>query len=131
MASSVGPMTKRERNSASPTSTWFGGTLCVPMALRANDNTTTIFVNAVHIRRIAGATPSTVISTMIVRTWLGLPGTDTVTSLPPAAVVPGAVGAVGPVGFCTAGAPRDAAPTDAMALTGMGWAAAGAEPPMS
>ena len=39
---------KTERNSASPTSTWFGGTLWVPMALRTSDSTTTIFVNAVQ-----------------------------------------------------------------------------------
>src|SRR3954469_8190286 len=91
MASNVGPMTNSERNSASPTSTWFGGTDCVPMALRTSDSTTTIFVNAVHMSRIAGATPSTVMSAMIETTWLGWPGTFTDPD--------GWVGACGPVGL--------------------------------
>src|SRR3954470_11747041 len=91
MASNVGPMTNSERNSASPTSTWFGGTDCVPIALLTSDSTTTILVNAVHISRIAGATPSTVIRAMIDTTWLGWPGT--LTSTDPC------VGALGPVGF--------------------------------
>src|SRR4051794_29617426 len=91
MASNVGPMTNSERNSASPTSTWFGGTDWVPIALLTSDSTTTILVNAVHISRIAGATPSTVIRAMIETTWLGWPGT--LTSTDPC------VGALGPVGF--------------------------------
>src|SRR4051812_18582391 len=94
MASNVGPMTNSERNSASPTSTWFGGTDCVPMALRTRDSTTTIFVNAVHMSRIAGATPSTVMSAMIETTWLGWPGTFTDTD--------GWVGFPGPVGLAVA-----------------------------
>src|SRR4051794_12042188 len=97
MASNVGPMTNSERNSASPTSTWFGGTDCVPMALRTRDSTTTIFVNAVHMSRIAGATPSTVMSAMIETTWLGWPGTFTDTD--------GWVGACGPVGLAGASGP--------------------------
>src|SRR3954470_21227834 len=105
MASNVGPMTNSERNSASPTSTWFGGTDCVPMALRTRDSTTTIFVNAVHMSRIAGATPSTVMSAMIETTWLGCPGTFTETW--------GSLGLVGPVGFAGAFGPD--AETDAMA----------------
>src|SRR3954453_14168104 len=91
IASNVGPMTNSDRNRASPTSTWFGGTDCVPIALRTRDSTTTIFVNAMHISRIAGATPSTVISAMIETTWLGSPGTLTSTD--------GCWGAVGPAGF--------------------------------
>src|ERR1044072_8650923 len=90
MASNVGPITNSDRNSASPTSTWFGGTDCVPMALLTSDSTTTIFVNAVHMSRIAGATPSTVMSAMIETTWLGCPG-----MLPD---TDGCVGLLGPVG---------------------------------
>src|SRR3954454_11717571 len=97
MASNVGPMTNSERNSASPTSTWFGGTDCVPMALRTSDSTTTIFVNAVHMSRIAGATPSTVMSAMIETTWLGWAGTLTDTD--------GCFGVPGPVGLAGASGP--------------------------
>src|SRR4051794_16342306 len=104
MASNVGPMTNSERKSASPTSTWFGGTDCVPIALRTSDSTTTIFVNAVHMSRIAGATPSTVISPMIETTWLGCPGTLTETA--------DEAGVRGPVGFAGAVGP-DAAGADA------------------
>src|SRR3954467_7777720 len=108
MASNVGPMTNSERNSASPTSTWFGGTDCVPMALRTRDSTTTIFVNAVHMSRIAGATPSTVMSAMIETTWLGCPGTLTDTA--------GQAGFRGPVGLVGAVGP-DAAGADAAPMT--------------
>src|SRR4051794_23982964 len=96
-------MTNSDRNSASPTSTWFGGTLCVPIALRTSDRTTTIFVNAVHISSTAGATPSTVTSRMIWTTWLGCPGTLrlTVESVP--AFAAGPLGAFGPVGSGAAG----------------------------
>src|SRR4051812_28088549 len=107
MASNVGPMTNSERNSASPTSTWFGGTDWVPMALRTSDSTTTILVKAVHMRRMAGATPRTVMSAMIETTWLGCPGTLTETC--------GPVGALGPVGFVGALGP-DAAGADADAV---------------
>src|SRR4051812_4206047 len=108
MASNVGPMTNSERNSASPTSTWFGGTDWVPMALRTRDSTTTILVNAVHMSRIAGATPSTVMSAMIETTWLGCPGTLTETD--DCVGAPGPVGLVGAFGPDAAGAP---VPTDA------------------
>src|SRR5690349_1262458 len=104
MASNVGPMTNSDRNSASPTSTWLGGTLCVPMALRTSDRTTTIFVNAVHISSTAGATPSTVTSRMIWTTWLGCPGTLRLTVESPPALAAGPFGALGPVGSDAAGA---------------------------
>src|SRR5690242_4454190 len=104
MASNVGPMTNSDRNSASPTSTWLGGTLCVPMALRTSDRTTTIFVNAVHISRTAGATPSTVTSRMIWTTWLGCPGTLRLTVESPPALAAGPFGALGPAGSDAAGA---------------------------
>src|SRR3954462_7483006 len=113
MASNVGPMTNSERNSASPTSTWFGGTDWVPIALLTSDSTTTIFVNAVHMSRIAGATPSTVISAMIETTWLGCSGTLTETD--------GCLGAAGPVGFV--GVLGPAAGTAATAATGVDAAA--------
>src|SRR4051812_30455387 len=111
MASNVGPMTNSERNSASPTSTWLGGTDCVPIALRTSDSTTTIFVNAVHMSRIAGATPSTVMSAMIETTWLGCPGTFTETD--GCFGVPGPVGLAGAFGPDAAGAPTAAVDADA------------------
>src|SRR4051812_49776384 len=49
------------------------------MALRTSDSTTTIFVKAVHSSSTDGATPSRVTSRMIVTTWLGWPGTLTLT----------------------------------------------------
>src|SRR4051812_36798132 len=108
MASNVGPMTNSDRNSASPTSTWFGGTLWVPMALRTSDSTTTIFVNAVQSSSTAGAIPSTVVSRMIWTIWLGCPGTLrlTVESVPALGAGPltvGPFGALGPPGSAAAG----------------------------
>src|SRR5438270_318905 len=86
-----------------------GGSMTMPRgmstALRTSDSTTTIFVNAVHMSRIAGATPSAVMSAMIETTWLGCPGTFAETW--------GSLGLVGPVGFAGAFGPD--AETDAMA----------------
>src|SRR5690348_2677089 len=89
-------MMNSDRNSASPISTWFGGMDGVPSALRVSDNTTTILVNEVQSRRTAGATPSTVTSRMICRTWLCCPGTLTVTLGSLGSL--GAVGDFGPLG---------------------------------
>ena len=58
----AGSMTKNERNSASPIRTTFGGVPCVLSALRSNDSTMTILVNAVVITSRLGASDSTVIS---------------------------------------------------------------------
>src|SRR4051794_34045547 len=115
-------MTNSERNSASPTRTWFGGTDWVPIALRTSDSTTTIFVNAVHMSRIAGATPSTVMSAMIETTWLGCPGTLTETD--GCFGVPGPVGLEGAFGPDAAGAATAAADADADAAAAGAAAAA-------
>ena len=58
---------------------WFGGTVGVPRALRARESTTMILVKLVQSSRSAGATPSTVVRTMIWTTRLGSPGMLTVT----------------------------------------------------
>src|SRR3954451_10034036 len=74
------------------------------MALRTSDSTTTIFVKAVHSSSTDGATPSRVTSRMIVTTWLGWPGTLTLTwplvavDAPVPARVAGVAGAVGRAG---------------------------------
>ena len=48
-------MTKKVRNSARPISTMLGGVLCVDSALRSNDSTMTMRVNAVIITSSQGA----------------------------------------------------------------------------
>ena len=48
------------RNSASDSSTWFGGTDWVPSAWRRNESTITMRVNDVTIMKRAGARESTV-----------------------------------------------------------------------
>ena len=53
--------------SASPASTWLGGTVCVPRALRVSESTMKTRVKPVIRIRIAGAMASTVI-TMMMRT---------------------------------------------------------------
>src|SRR4051794_36198328 len=108
------------RKSASPASTWFGGRVGVPRALRARDSTTMILVKLVQSSSSAGATPSTVVSTMIWTTWLGSPGmlTETLLSL---AGVDGALGFVGPLGF--SGAALKAVPAMAgLAMAGLAMA---------
>src|SRR5689334_17520723 len=92
-------MMKSERKSASPTSTWFGGTDGVPRALRVSESTTTILVNDVQSSSTDGATPIRVTSRMIESTWLRCPGTLTVT-LPFFTVGDcGPVGSVGATGW--------------------------------
>src|ERR1700722_10755882 len=61
----TGPMMNRERMRANPASTWLGGTVCVPRALRVNESTMKMRVNPVVSTRMAGAMASTVITTMI------------------------------------------------------------------
>src|SRR3954454_15766309 len=68
----TGDITKRLRNSARPASTWFGGMLGTPSALRVSDSTTMILVKLVPRTSSAGAMASTVISRMITTGWLGL-----------------------------------------------------------
>ena len=85
----------RLRKSASPASTWFGGIVGVPSALRVSDSTTITLVNAVHSTSRAGAIDSTVSSRMMLTVWLGLPtpgsrSTETLPGLLTAPEVPGA-----------------------------------------
>ena len=54
MRSSTGDMTKKVRNSDSPTSTWLGGACTVPSACRSSDSTMTMRVNEVIISSTAG-----------------------------------------------------------------------------
>ena len=68
----TGPMMNRLRNSDSPASTWFGGTVVRPSALRVSDSTTKILVKLVTINRTEGATDSTVTSSRMLTDWLGL-----------------------------------------------------------
>jgi len=51
---------KKVKNIASPTTTWFGGIVVVPMAWRIKLRTIRILVNDVVINKIAGATDRTV-----------------------------------------------------------------------
>lgn len=53
--SNVGAMMNSDRNRASEIITLFGGVCCNPIAVRKNDNTTTIRMNDVVIIRIDGA----------------------------------------------------------------------------
>src|SRR3954447_3535417 len=104
MSEKAGPITKIVRNSAIPVSTWLGGDVARPRALRVSDSTTSIFVNEVTSSSADGAIDSTVIARIRVTAWLGL--------LPPREMSPpplsttgatGADGAVGAVGAADAG----------------------------
>ena len=66
-------MMNRLRNSASPASTWFGGIVGRPSALRVSDSTTIILVKRCTAGAAPGATDSTVSSRMMLTVWLGLP----------------------------------------------------------
>ena len=70
---SVGAITNRLRNSASPITTWFGGIAVRPSALRVSDSTITMRVKLVSITISAGAIASTVSSRMMTMLWFGLP----------------------------------------------------------
>src|SRR4051794_26523397 len=96
MAETVGPMMNRLRNSASPASTWLGGMLVRPSALRVIPRTMKILVNDVQSSSRAGATESTVRPIMM---------TSEVAGLLPSGLVPltlrlmlGCVGFTGGVG---------------------------------
>src|SRR5918911_550623 len=69
---STGLITNRVRNSAMPASTWFGGTVVSPSALRVRDSTTRILVKLVHMSSSAGATPSAVSARIATIEVLGL-----------------------------------------------------------
>src|SRR5260370_25886808 len=114
----TGPIMNRLRNRARPASTWLGGTLVRPSALRVSDSTTKIFVKLVHSSSRAGATDSTVSASMMTIELLGLPDgpdtplTPTVTVLPELAALPeaGPAGPAGPV-----------SPAGAAAASRVGW----------
>ena len=61
----TGLMVNIVKNIASPTITWLGGMVWVPMACLTNPRTTSILVNEVVMRRIAGATARTVKTAII------------------------------------------------------------------
>src|SRR4051794_7432596 len=101
---STGAITNMLRNSDSPASTWFGGTLESPSALRVSDSTTKIFVKLVTNSSRDGATPRIVISSRMLTDWLGFVPTctDTVGSVESVDGPLGALGAAGPSGALTA-----------------------------
>src|SRR3954462_10193489 len=68
----VGPMMNRLRNSASPASTWLGGMLVMPSALRVMPRTMKILVNEVQSSSSAGDTDNTVRPSMITSEDAGL-----------------------------------------------------------
>ena len=61
-------MTNSVRNSDRPTTTWFGGACCVPMAWRNSDSTMTMRVKPVIISSTAGRKDSAVKNS---RVWMG------------------------------------------------------------
>ena len=65
---SVGAITKSERKIDIPTSTWVGGVVGVPSALRTKPSTIRIRVNPVSMRSAPGSTASSVSSRKI---WTG------------------------------------------------------------
>src|SRR3954447_7304483 len=107
------------RNNASPASTWLGGTVVMPSALRVMPSTTKTFVKLVQSSSRAGATDSSVSPSRMVSDVLGctfVPSTSTLT-----------VGGVGDTaGLGGAGAASTSTPTGAA-----GAAAAAEAPPKS
>ena len=65
----VGDITKIVRNSAIPTSTWFGGALFVPIALRMNPSTIRMRLKPVTVNSTAGISVSPPTSSRI---WTAL-----------------------------------------------------------
>src|SRR2546430_12464323 len=103
----TGPMMNRLRNSASPASPGFGGTVVSPSALRTMLSTTKILVKLVQRSNSAGATDSTVIASRMTIELLGFPSaplicTPTVALPLPVLLPAGPTGGVGAAG--TAGA---------------------------
>src|SRR4051794_30972131 len=126
-------MMKRLRKSASPASTWFGGIVGVPRALRVRDRTTMTLVNAVHSTSRAGAIDSTVSSRMMLTVWLGLPtpGSRSTETLPGLFTAPEGPGA-GLTAELGRGAGVGLGAAGAMAVTaGMKLGAAGADRAMA
>src|SRR5690554_5164499 len=73
MSVMTGPMMNRERNSARPASTWFGGMDGSASAFRAMARTTKILVNDVIINSSAGATESSVMPSSVMMEAEGSP----------------------------------------------------------
>src|SRR5512139_3910936 len=103
-------MMNRLRNSARPASTWLGGTLLRPSALRVSVSTTKILVKLVQSSRIAGATDSTVSAMMMTIDWLGLPLVPLMsTVIEPSFLFFESAGPLGPTGGLGAAAARGTA----------------------
>src|SRR2546430_15827222 len=104
----TGPMMNRLRNSASPASAWFGGTVVSPSALRTMLSTTKILVKLVQSSNSAGATDSTVIASRMTIELLGFPSaplicTPTVALPLPVLLPAGPTGGVGAAGAAGGG----------------------------
>src|SRR3954451_259711 len=120
MSDSVGPMMNMVRNNARPASTWFGGTVVKPSALRVIPSTTKIFVKDVQSSSRAGATESRVSASRIVSELLGFTVVPSMSTLTVgAAGAPAGRGGAGAASTSAAGAAGGAA----------GAAAAAAAPP--
>src|SRR6478752_4873834 len=92
----TGHMTKMDRNSASPASTWFGGMDGRESALRVIARTTKILVKDVIINSSDGATASSVIPIRVRTAVEGLPSAPLIWML--TYPVPGLAGSVGGTG---------------------------------
>src|SRR3954454_6582319 len=103
MSLKTGPMTKIVRNSAIPVSTWFGGEVGRPRALRVSASTTRILVNEVTSSSADGAMDSTVIARSRVTAVLGLLPPTLMFTPPSTTGATGAAGGVGAVGAAEAG----------------------------
>src|SRR4051794_27619804 len=100
-------MRNRLMKSARPTSTWLGGTVGTPSALRASVSTMMMRVKLVSMISSAGATERSVIRMMMRMLWLGLlrasPRLRFTEALPAlAAPLAGPDGPAGPVGAVAA-----------------------------
>ena len=98
MSVKTGPITNIVRNSAIPVSTWFGGDVGRPSALRVSASTTRILVNEVTSSSTDGAIDSTVIARISVTAVLGLPPPTEMSTPLSTTGATGAIGAVGATG---------------------------------
>src|SRR3954452_24275119 len=96
-------MMNKLTNKASPATTWLGGTVVRPIALRVIERTTKTFVKDVVSSSRAGATDSRVSAIRMTIDWLGLP------LLPPTLTVTEPSGSAGAAGGGGAGGGGDRA----------------------
>src|SRR5690348_2227187 len=98
-------MMNRLMNRASPASTWLGGTLDRPSALRVMLSTTKTFVNEVIVSSSAGATDNSVRAIRMVIDWLGFTPLTSMLTVPSGEPsTTGALGGLGGLGVGTASA---------------------------